>query len=109
VTFFSNGNVLQIYPNNEKRVDFTKDKNLTKTKFKSGVITLKDEHILVKFLPDGSQMIAHSDGTTKFIDINSYMTVISPDGTKQKHPCRVGKATLQFYEKEIAPINKLDN
>jgi hypothetical protein len=77
--------------------------------FKSGLITFKDKHTLVKFFPNGAQTIAHSDGVTKLIDEKSYMKIIHPDGKEERCPYRVNKVTLQSYEKDIMPNINLTN
>lgn len=66
--FYNNGNVNQTYPKKEKTVDYNHAIKLTKIKFKDGLVSLKDPETLIKFYPDGTQVIAHVDGKIKVID-----------------------------------------
>lgn len=75
--------------------------------FRSGLMTFKNENTLVKFYPDGNQVIAHNDGTIKIIDNNSMLKIIQPDGTVKKVPYPVPKMPIQAYEKGIPPLIKV--
>jgi hypothetical protein len=68
ITFFKNGNKSQYFPNHEKECDYNKEKMTSKMRFKNGLMTYKNENTLIKFFKDGSQVIAHIDGTIKIID-----------------------------------------
>ena len=69
IIFFSNGNISQFFSNQElKETDYTLKDNSTKMRFKNGLLTFKNVNTLIKFFPDGSQVIAHIDGTIKIIN-----------------------------------------
>jgi hypothetical protein len=107
ITFFKNGNRSQYFPNHEKECDYNKEKMTSKMRFKNGLMTYKNENTLIKFFKDGSQVIAHIDGTIKIINTEWMLKIIHPNGGIQKFPYQVPKLTLQVYEKGIMPMIKV--
>ena len=103
MTYFSNGNLTQIYPHREKRVDYVHNTGLTKTRFKDGLIALKDAQTLIKFYPDGTQVIAHSDGQIKVIDPKGKAKIIYKDGRVERLPFVVDRIPLLVIEKGTLP------
>ena len=58
ITYFINGNVIQVYPFKEKIVKYDKELKFTKTIFDNGLVTIKDNTKLVKFYKDGRQIMS---------------------------------------------------
>ncbi|CAI2361991.1 unnamed protein product [Moneuplotes crassus] len=106
--FYSNGNITQLFPNQDCiQSNYSIKDKWHKMIFRTGLMTFKTEDTLVKFYPDGNQVIAHIDGTIKIIDNNSILKIIHPDKSIQKIPYPVPKMPIQAYEKGIPPIIKV--
>ena len=88
IIYYNNGDIKQLFKNNNKQVFYFKKQNITKTTLNKGlqIIKYNDINQLEKIFSDGTKKISFDDGSLKYILPNGTQETYFPDGRVERIP-----------------------